>query len=100
MERNIVQGFNSWLDGFWKVIAGFFKRRDHIKIEEHTFTELGCNCITPPVECCVQKTWFTIEQPCNPMKRNSANVSWMDGNLIIHAYVEEVPCKIKWFNIF
>lgn len=98
--EDVVQGFNYWMDGFWKVIAGCFRQRDHVKVQEYTFTQVGCNCIIPEVECPVQKTWFTLQQPTNHNKWNRGNVSWINGVLVIQVNVEEAPCKIKWFNIY
>jgi hypothetical protein len=97
---DIVQGFNYWMDGFWKVIGGNFRQMDHVKVEEYTFSTVGCNCIIPDVEFPVQKTWFTLTQPSDPTKFNRGNVSWVDGILVIQVDVQEAPCTIKWFNIY
>lgn len=99
-QEEIVQGFNYWMDGFWKVIAGCFRQKNVVQIEQHTFNELGCQAIMPATDFPVQKTWFTLEQSSDTSKWNRANVSWDEGQLIIHVNVESIPCTVKWFNIY
>lgn len=99
-QEEIVQGFNYWMDGFWKVIAGCFRHKNEVQVQQHTFTEVGCQCIIPETEFPVQKTWFTLEQSSDTSKWNRANATWEEGQLIIHVDVESIPCTIKWFNIY
>lgn len=95
-----VQGFNYWLDGFWKVIGGLFRRKDRVKVESHTFHKKGRHLLCPRVEHEVQKTWFHLTQPHDETKWNRANISKQDGRISIFVEVEEAPCTIKWFNIY
>jgi hypothetical protein len=101
----VVQKFVScWLDGFWKVLGGLFRWKDHFHIEKHAFKHSGCHAHTPDCERTVQKVWFSVEQQrgnhSKGRKWNFVNVSWGSGETIIHAEVESAPCVVKWFNIY
>lgn len=98
--RNTVQGFTYWMDGFWKVIGGFFGDRDSVTVESQTFSELGVHYITPEVDCKVKKTWFEVSEPRDKSKWNRANASREGDFLVIKVDVEEAPCTVKWFNIY